>query len=330
MTSVFQFKRRGAFALCLAALILAASGASAQTQSFPNRPLKIIVPFGPGSGSDVIARSLAQKLSETLRQQVVVENREGAGGVIGTSIAAKSAADGYTLLMAANPFTVAPALYGKPPYDPLKDFMPVAQVATVPNVLLVHPSLPSRTVRELIALAKAKPGTLNYASSGKGTPSQLEMELLKVKLGIDLQEIPYKSTAQAMTDLVGGQLALYYPTLTTGLPQVRAGRLRALAVGSPQRSPAAPDIPTMAEALGSGFEAQTWYGLVVPAGTPREIVARLSSEITRAMQSYEVATPIRGLGAVISTLGAAEFGAFMQADMAKWHALLRRQGIRIE
>jgi tripartite-type tricarboxylate transporter receptor subunit TctC len=314
----------------LSALLLLAS-AAAPAQTFPARGLRIVVPFGPGTGSDVLARALGAKLSQLLGQPVTVDNREGAGGLIGARAVLSTRADGYTLLLAANPFVVSPLLYAKPPYDPLKDFAPVAQVASVPNVLVVVPSVPVHTAPELIAYAKANPGRLAYASSGKGTPSALEMELLKATFHVDMLEVPYKSTAQAMTDLIAGQVRVYYPTLPAALPHIRAGRVRALAVGGKARAPSAPELPTMAEALAQpGYEAQTWYGVVVAAGTPLDAVTTLATAIRKALQDDELRKRLEALDAEPASGNTEDFARRMRAEAQKWSKLIQAIGLALE
>ncbi|MBM3395178.1 MAG: tripartite tricarboxylate transporter substrate binding protein [Betaproteobacteria bacterium] len=300
-------------------------------QEFPARGLRIVVPFGPGTGSDVLARSMAAKMAEQMGQPVTVENREGAGGLIGARAVLSSPADGYTLLLAANPFVVNPLMHVKPPYDVQRDFTPLAKVAVVPNILIVAPATQAATLRELIALARARPGQLNYASSGKGTPSQLETELLMADFEFSMQEVAYKSTAQAMTDLIGGQVDVYYPTLPAALPHIKSGRVRALAVGAPARLSALPSVPTVTEALGSpGYEAQTWYGFVVAAATPIAAVNRLRAEIVKAMQSPEVRTRTDALGAEVLNVNADNFARQLRADSQKWGKLIDRLGLRAE
>lgn len=302
-----------------------------QADSFPSRGLRIIVPFGPGSGSDLLARTIGARLSQSLGQPVTVENREGAGGLIGARALLDLPADGYALMMAANPFVVSPLLYDKPPYDAEKDFAPVAKVAMVPNVLVVNSEVPARSMREFIALARSKAGALNYASSGKGTPSQLETELLKATYDIDMVEVPYKSTAQAMTDLIAGQINVYYPTLPAALPHIKSGRVRALAMGGSRRAPSAPEIPTMAEALDApGYEAHTWYGFVVAAGVPATALQRLRAELARVMQAPEVRERVAAQGADIVSGSGEEFARQIHAESQKWGRLIRKIGLKAD
>jgi tripartite-type tricarboxylate transporter receptor subunit TctC len=319
----------------ISAAVLLAAGmlghASAQAQAFPSRTVRIIVPFGPGTGSDVLARAIGERLALSLGQLVVIENREGAGGVLGAKAALAARPDGHTLMMAANPFVVSPSLYDAPPYDPLRDFVPLARVAVVPNVLVVGSSLPAKTVKELIALAKASPGRLTYASSGKGTPSQLEMERLESTYGFEMAEVPYKVGSQALLDVIGGRVAAYYPTLPAALPHITAGQVRGLGVGAAQRVRSAPDIPTMAEALGApGYEAYTWYGFVAPAGTPADAAARLRADIVKAMGTPEVRERAAQLGAEIVTGSAEEFARQMRAEHDKWARLVKSIGMKAD
>ena len=251
-------------------------------------------------------------------------------GVVATTFVQKSAADGYTLLMAANPFTLAPGLFATPPYDPLKDFVPVAKVGDVPIVLCANPDAPFRTLKELIAYAKANPGKLSYASSGKGTPSQFETELFKQAAGVNIVEVPYRNTAQALTDVIGGQLAMYPSALPLALPQIRAGKVRPLAVIDARRTPALPDVPTMAEALEMPSYVATplWYGFVAPAGVPRDVIAKLNAEIMKAVQAPAVRERLVGVGAQLVDIPNEEFAGLMKAEVEKAARLIRALGIR--
>jgi tripartite-type tricarboxylate transporter receptor subunit TctC len=308
------------------ALPAAAQGAGA----FPGRGLRIVVPFAAGTGSDVVARSIGQKLAEQLGQPVVAENREGAGGVVGTNAVRQAPADGYTLLMAANPFTIAPATFATAPYDPLREFVPVAKVADVPIVLTVAANSPFQTLRDVVAFSKANPGKLTYASSGKGTPSQFETELIKQAAGIDMLEVPYKNTAQALTDTMSGQVSMYPSAMPLALPHIRAGRARALAIIDRRRTQLLPDVPTVAEALQmpSFVSTPLWYGFVARAGTPPEAIARLESEIRRAAQTTEVRERLVGLGAQLVEIGNDEFAGQLRAEFEKATRLARELGIR--
>ncbi|MBA2962666.1 MULTISPECIES: Bug family tripartite tricarboxylate transporter substrate binding protein [Ramlibacter] len=297
--------------------------------TFPQKPMRIVVPFAPGTGSDVIARTVGQKITEETGQSVVIENREGGGGIVGTMNALQAQPDGYTLLMVANPFTIVAGTNLKPPYDPLRDFSPVAKVAIVPIVLTIANNLNINSVKELVAYAKANPGKLSYASSGPGTPSQLEMELFKQAAGVDIVEVPYKSTAQAMTDVIGGQIAMYPSAMPLCLQHVKAGRVRALGLFDAQRSPALPDVPHFAEALGvPGYVATPlWYGFVTRAGTPRETVSRLRDLVTRSMASKDVSEKLVPLGAHPITPSSEEFTQQMAAEVEKSARLAKTLGI---
>jgi tripartite-type tricarboxylate transporter receptor subunit TctC len=300
-------------------------------QGFPNKPVRIIVPFSAGSGSDVFARTLGPKFTETWGQQVVVENREGAGGAIGAQLVAKAAPDGYTLLLGATSWAVAPSLYAKPPYDAFRDFVPVGRIGSVPSVLVVHPALPVNDVKALIKLAKAQPGKLDYSSSGKGAPSHLFVEYFKAMAKVDIVEVPYKITAQALTDVIGGQIVMNLPILAAGLPHVRAGRLKALAVTSAKRAGAAPEIPTLAESGGlPGYEAAQWQGFIAPAGTPADVVTKINAELNRALQLPDVKERIGNLGVDFAPTTPQQFAADIKTDVAKWDQLIKSLGIRLD
>ena len=312
------------------ALSLALAGATAFAQSgpFPNRTIKIIVPYSAGTGSDVLARTIGQHMTEKSGQAVVIENRDGGGSLIGTMAAAKSAPDGYTMLIAANPFIIVPSQSSKPQYDPLKDFVPIAKVAVIPLVLATNNSAPFTNVRELIAYARANAGKLSYASSGAGTISQQEMELFKQAAGLDIVEVPYKSTAQAMTDTIGGQIALFPVVVPLALPHLRSGRARALGVFDTQRSPLLPDVPPLAEEIRVAGYTPTpvWYGFLAPAGTPREAVNALNELILGAMRTNEVKERLAGLGAQPISRTNEQFEADMKAELEKAGQLARKLG----
>jgi len=300
-------------------------------QQFPTRPIHIIVPFSAGSGSDVIARTLGSKFTEAWGQPVVVENREGAGGLIGALAVAKAAPDGYTLLFAGITWAVAPTLYAKPTYDALRDFVAIGRVGFIPSVLVVNPALPVKDVKELLRLAQARPGHYNYSSSGKGAPSHLFMEYLKAMAKVDIAEVPYKVTSQALTDVIGGQVMMNMPILIAALPHIQGGRLKALAVTSPARSAAAPEIPTMAESAGlPGYDATQWVGIVAPAGTPPDVVARINAELGRALQLPDVRERIGKLGVDFAPATPEQFTADIKADTAKWAELIKRMGIQLD
>jgi tripartite-type tricarboxylate transporter receptor subunit TctC len=298
--------------------------------AYPSKPVRFIVPSSAGGGTDIIARALSQKLSEALGQQFVVENRPGAGQMIGIELAAKAPADGHTILMVASTLAINPIMYKKVSYDPVRDFAPITQAASLPNVLVVHPSLPVKSVAELIALAKREPGRIAYASAGIGTSPQMSVELLKSLAGIDLLHVPYKGTAPGVIDVLAGQVKVMTPNVLTALPYIKSGRLRALAVTSAKRSEALPDVPTMAEAGVPGYESVQWYGVLAPAGTPREIVERLHVEIAKALRAGDVRERLAADGAEPVGSSPDEFAAFIRAEIAKWAKVAKAAGIQPE
>ncbi len=322
--------RRAALSLA-ATLAISTPQAAAAADAYPAKPIRFVVAFPPGGGTDIIARVIAQKLSERLAQQVVVDNRPGAGGNIGTDIVAKSAPDGYTMLMgSAGPLAVNASLFAKMPFDPIRDLAPVTLAASTPNVLVVHPSLLARTVKELIALARARPGEINFASSGHGTPAHLAGELFNSMAGVKLIHVPYKGAAPALADLLGGQVQLMFSTMPPALPHVKDGKLRALAVTSRKRSPAAPDLPTLDEAALPGFEAITWHGVVVPAGTPTTVIALLNREIVAILHLPEVVERLSGQGAEALGSTPEEFAAYIRSESVKWAKVVRESGAKAE
>ncbi|MEO7726327.1 MAG: tripartite tricarboxylate transporter substrate binding protein [Burkholderiales bacterium] len=306
-----------------------ATGTPFAADPYPVKPVRMIVASGPGSGDDFATRVLAERLSAILGQQFVVENRPGAGQVIGIEAVARSAPDGYTLLMAASAIVINEVMYAKPPYDTLRDFVPVTEVASLPNILVVHPALPVKTVRELIALAKTRPGQLNYSSAGSGTSPHLSMELLRIMAGIVLTHIPYKGTGPATVDLVAGQVQLSMPNVLTALPQIKGGKLRALGVTSARRATGLPDIPAIAETL-PGYEAIQWYGVLAPAGTAREIVGKLQAEISRILMLPEVKERLAADGADAVGNRPDEFAAYVRKELAKWGKVVKTGGIKLE
>ncbi len=313
------------------AVVLAALASAAGAQNYPNKPVRFIVPFAAGGGSDFVARVVAQKFNEAFGQPLVVDNRGGAGGAIGTELAAKSAPDGYTLLLgSAGPLAIQPGLTARLPYDPLKDFAPITLVTSIPYVLVVHPSLPVKSVRELIALAKAKPGQLNFASPGNGTTTHLATELLKMLAKIDVVNVPYKGVAPAVTDLLAGQVQFMSGDLSTVMPQVKAGRLRALAVTGANRSPQAPELPTVAEAGVPGYEAIGWFAVLAPAATPRDLVTRLNAVIVKGVTEADARERLAALGGDVVANTPAEFAARIRDDLAKWSALIKTIGLKPE
>ena len=323
--------RRCAALSLTATLAILAPHAAAAADAYPAKPVRFVVAFPPGGGTDIIARSIAQKLAERIAQQVVVDNRPGAGGNIGTDMVAKSAPDGYTLLMgSAGPLAINASLFGKMPFDPIKDLAPVTLAASTPNVLVVHPALRAATLKELIALAKARPGEINFASSGHGTPAHLAGELFNLMAGVKMVHVPYKGAAPALADLLGGQVQIMFSTMPPALPHVRDGKLRALAVTSAKRSPAAPELPTVDETALPGFEANTWHGVVVPAGTPGAIVARLNREIAAILNLPDVVERFSSQGAEALGSTPEEFAAYIKSETLKWAKVVRDSGAKAE
>jgi tripartite-type tricarboxylate transporter receptor subunit TctC len=316
---------------CAAALFAALSLASAmaQAQSYPTRPVRIIVPFSAGGAADTPARMLAPKLSEALGQQVLIDNRPGAGSTIGTELVAKAAPDGYTLLLISNTHAINASLYRKLNYDPIADFAPVLQFATSPNVLVVHPSLPVKSVKELIALAKAKPGKIDYASSGNGSSQHLFTALFTTLAGIELNHVPYKGSGQARADLISGQVSVGIPGIASVIQHIRSGRLRALGVTSAKRSPQLPDVPSIAEAGVKGYDADQWLGLFAPAKTSSEAIARLNDAAQGALKQPDLRKLFENVGAQPEYLGPREFGALVKAEMPKWAKVVKATGLQI-
>ena len=315
----------------IAALVLMALASTADAQSWPAKPIRIISPYPPAGANDLLARIIAPKLSEQLGQPVVVENRAGATGNIGAELVAKAPADGYTLLMGqAGNLTINISLMAKIPFDPVRDFSPVTMVASTPTVLVVHPSLPVRTVKDLIALAKAKPGQINYATSGIGSPGHLAAELLNKSAGIRLVHIPYKGAAPALLDVVAGNAHLYFTSAVSAQPFIPSGRLRMVAVASAKRSPSLPEVPTVAEAGFPEFDVSSWWGVVAPASTPREVVMRLQTEIHRVIALPEIRAKLAEQGLDIATNTPEQFAAYIKSETAKWAKLIREVGVKPE
>jgi tripartite-type tricarboxylate transporter receptor subunit TctC len=312
----------------LAALPLLA--AFAHAQDYPTRPVRWISPWPPGGANDVFSRAIAQELTKSLGQPVVVENRPGAAGTIGSDAAAKAAGDGYTVVMGSSPtHAIAPSVYPNLPYDPLRDFATVTLVAVVPNVLVVHPSVPARSVAELVAYAKANPGKLNFSSTGNGTSQHLSGELFRTLTGIDIVHVPYKGTAPALTELLAGQVQMAFENLPSMLPHIQSGKLRALAVTPARRSNAVPDLPTVAEAGVPGYEASVWFGVFATAGTPKPIVERLHGDIMKALSTPELKERMAKLGAEVVGLGPDEFAKYLRQEIPKWADVVKRAGVKI-
>ena len=302
----------------------------ALAQHYPVKPIRIIVPQSAGGSTDLVARVVTQRLDDALKQPMVVDNRPGAGSINGTDLVAKAQPDGYTLLAVAASFTITPSLRKKLPFDPARDFLPVSQIVSLPHVLVLHPAVPVKSVKELIAFAKAKPGQLNCASSGVGTSTHLAAEQFMYMTGTKMLVVPYKGGAPGVTALLGGQVQVYFATISTALPHIRTGKLHALAVTSAKRSSVAPELPTVAEAGVTGYEHSSWVGILAPAKTPRPVIEKLHSEIVKIVQTPEVkASFLRdGLEAVGNSPG--EFEAIIKAEIAKWRKLVKAAGIPAE
>jgi tripartite-type tricarboxylate transporter receptor subunit TctC len=304
-------------AVLIVALAIVSSGAAAQA-TYPTRAVRIVVPFPPGGGTDIISRTVAQKLSETWGQPVIVDNRAGANGIIGTDLGSKAKPDGYTLLVVIATHAINPALYRKLPYDTASDFVPVTLMAQYPFILTIHPSLPPKTVKELIALAKTRPGQLSYASSGNGSGPHLGFELFKSTAKIDVVHIPYKGAGPANIDLISGQVQLMFNNFLAAMPQIRAGKLRVLAVTSAKRSPVMPDLATMAEAGLPGFDVTGWYALLAPAGTPAAIVNKVQADVANALRVPALNERLSSEGAEPVGSTPQQFGTFLGAEIRKW------------
>jgi tripartite-type tricarboxylate transporter receptor subunit TctC len=305
--------------------------AAAVAQDYPTSPIRMVVTFAAGGSSDVLARAVAKAMSDGLGQPIVIENRPGAGGSIGTEAVARAAPDGYTLLFGTiGTHGIGPALYKNLRYDPVKDLAPVGLLHKLPNVLIVHPSIPAKSLRELIDYARSKPGRLTFASAGNGSVSHLAGELLKSAANIDIVHVPYRGGGAAMPDLLSGQVSMMLETIPNALPQAQSGMLRALAVTTPKRSAAAPDLPTFAEQGLTGFDVSSWTGLFVPAGTPPAIIARLNAETVRITRDQAYVEQINKMGTDVENSTAEEFGVFVRAEIAKWTETVQRSGARVE
>ena len=308
-----------------------AGAVSAHGQSYPTKPIRFVVGFTAGGASDITSRIIGQKLTEHLGQPVIIDNRAGASGTIAGGIVAKAPADGYTLLSGATSIlAINPAIYAKLDYDPLRDFVPVSQTVSMPQLLVVHPSVKATTLKELIALAKAKPGELNYSSSGTGSSSHLAMELLKYMTGINVVHVPFKGSGQAMPNLLAGQVQLVFDPMPSSLPHVKSGRLRAIAISTATRSPAVPELPTVAESGVPGYESSLWYGVLLPAHTAPAIVARLNQTINAILRETDVGERFAGLGADPRGGTSAEFRQYISAEVIKWGKVIKAIGIRAD
>jgi tripartite-type tricarboxylate transporter receptor subunit TctC len=305
-------------------------GGTAGAQSYPAGPVRVIVPFPPGGGVDGAGRLISQKLSEALRKQFVVDNRPGANGMIGSELAAKSAKDGYTLMVNGANFVTTPSLYSKVTYDPVRDFEPVSLLALAPNVLVVHPSLPAKTVKELVALARARPGEVNYAGSGSGSTPHLAAELFNTLAKVTMVHVPYRGTGPAIVGLMSGEASVMFMPTTNAVPLVRSGRLRALAVTSRERVPAMPELPTVSESGLKGYESSQWYGLLAPAGAPSDVLGLLSSQVVKIMQAPDMKQRLTGEGLVAVGSTREQFAVHIKVELAKWAKVIKASGARVD
>ena len=309
-------------------VLLAFCTAGALAQSYPTRAIKLVVPSSPGGGTDIVARILGQKLSEQLGQQFVVENRAGAGTVIGNDAVAKSAPDGYTLLMGLSTLAINPSMYAKLPYDALRDFAPISQSVSACNILILHPSVPAKTVVELIALARAKPGSLTFGSAGMGTNPHLSGELFKSLARIDMVHVPFKGSGQSIISQLAGEIAANFPSVPTAMPYVKVGRLRGIGVTTLKRVEVLPDVPSIAEAGLPGYEATQWFGLLAPAGTPRPIIDRLYQESSRALRSADMKERMTAEGLEVVGSTPEEFASYIRSETEKWTQVIKAAGIK--
>ncbi len=318
--------------MLIIAAVLTATDAHAQSaQTYPSRPVRWIVPFAPAGPTDLMSRAVAEKVSQRLGQQFVVDNRPGAGGNIGAEVVAKSAPDGYTLMIGhVGTHAINVTLYPKLAFDPVRDFTPITLIATLPLALILHPSVPAKNVKELIAHAKAHPGQLNFASAGNGGPTHLTGELLKTSAAIDIVHVPYKGNAAALIDLVAGRVQMMFSNMLTSMPHVRAGKLRAIAISSPKRSPQAPDLPTIADSGVPGFSAVPWYGVLGPAGLPRPIVAKLNSEISQAIALPDMHERFVAQGIDLQSSTPEQFAALIKSEVVKWRKVVRDAGAKVD
>jgi tripartite-type tricarboxylate transporter receptor subunit TctC len=312
------------------ACVIASSSTLAAGAEFPARPLRMIVPYAPGGNADIMARLIAQRLAENVGQQVIVDNRAGASGIIGTELAVKAPPDGYTLVLVASSLATNPSLIKAMPYNAQRDLAPISMVGSTPLILAAFPGLAASTVKELVTLAKAKPGQLNYASSGAGSPANLAGALLNYMAGVNIVHVSYKGTAQATTDVLGGHVQLAYPSMTAALPLVKMGKLKALGMTSLTRSPLAPDVPTVAESGVAGYQANIWNGVLAPAATPKGVIAALNTELVRVMSAPETRERFAAAGADAAHSSPEEFRAFVAAEEKKWARVIGESGIRIE
>ena len=323
-------KRRDFLSLSGASAVAAAFPSQAFAQPYPAKPIKFVVGFAPGGATDVVGRLMAKKIGDALGQPIIIENKAGGSSNIGAETVARSAPDGYTFYVSAITSAINVSLFPKLPFDFAKDFEPVALFASVPNILVVHPAVQAKTLKELIELARAQPGKLSYASSGAGTSIHLCGELFKMLAKVDLVHIPYKGSGPAMVDMIGGQVQVMFDNMPSALPHVKAGKLRALAVTSAQRSPSAPDVPTMGEAGLAGFDVQSWFGLVAPKGTPKDIIAKVNAEAVRALGTADIKERFLELGAVPRPMSSEAFGEFIRTEISRWSEVVKASGAKVE
>ena len=323
-------QRREFLSMTGAGALAAALPQQVLAQSYPNKPIKFVVGFAPGGATDVIGRLMAKKIGDALGQPIIIENRAGGSSNIGAEVVARALPDGYTFYVCAITSAINVSLFPKLAFDFARDFEPVALFANVPNILVVHPSVPAKTVKELIDYARAQPGKLSYASSGAGTSIHLSGELFKMLAKVDMVHIPYKGSAPAMTDMIGGQVQVMFDNMPSALPHVKAGKLRALAVTSAQRSPSAPEVPTMGEAGVAGFDVQSWFGLVAPKGTPKDIIARLNAESVKALATADIKERFMELGAVPGPMSAEAFGDYIRSEIIRWSEVVKVSGAKVE
>ena len=318
------------FLAAAAALIVVSTATAGLAQSYPSKPVRVVVPYPPGGSTDIVARVIGEQLSQSMGQRFVVDNRPGAGGNIGMQLAAGAEPDGYTVVVGTTAHAINMTLFKDLPYDTVKDFEPIALLTEIPLILVVNPAVEAQSVADLIALAKERPGTLNVASSGNGQSTHLAAEMFNAMAGIKLTHVPYKGSAPAITDVMAGHVQLMFDTVMSALPHVQAGKLRALAVSGAERAPVAPDVPTIAEAALPGYEAIAWNGLFAPAGTPRAIIDQLNAEVVRALQSEKVKEQLASLGATARPTTPSDFSTYVRDEVAKWAKVVKESGATVE